>query len=88
LTDVGFCICIVVSTGKTYSVRDLCEVVFTELGMDYRKFVVQDDKFKRPEELNYLCGDSTKARKILNWEPEYDFETMIKEMVNYWKNKT
>jgi GDPmannose 4,6-dehydratase len=77
----------VVSTGKTYSVRDLCEVVFTELNMDYRKFVVQDDKFKRPEELNYLCGDSTKARKILNWEPEYTFESMIKEMVNYWKNK-
>jgi GDPmannose 4,6-dehydratase len=77
----------VVSTGKTYSVRDLCEVVFTELGMDYRKFVVQDDKFKRPEELNYLCGDSSKARKILGWEPEYTFEAMIKEMVQYWKNK-
>ena len=77
----------VVATGKTYSVRDLCEVVFTELGMDYRKYVVQDDKYKRPEELNYLCGDSTKVKNTLNWEPEYTFEIMIKEMVDYWKNK-
>lgn len=77
----------VVSTGKTYSVRDLCEIVFNELGMDYKKYVVQDEKFKRPEELNYLCGDSTKTRNILGWQPEYTFESMIKEMVYHWKQK-
>jgi GDPmannose 4,6-dehydratase len=75
----------VVATGKTQSVRDLCKVTFEHLGMDYRDFVVQDDKFKRPEELNYLCGDSEKARRVLGWEPTYTFETMIKEMVDYWK---
>jgi len=74
----------VVSTGKTYSVRNLCEVTFGYLGLDYKDYVVQDDKFKRPEELNYLCGDSTKARTTLNWQPEYTFEMMIKEMVDYW----
>jgi len=74
----------VVATGKTYSVRNLCEVTFKYLGLDYNDYVVQDDKFRRPEELNYLCGDSTKARTILKWQPEYTFQTMIEEMVDYW----
>lgn len=74
----------VVATGKTYSVRDLCKVTFDYLNLDYSKYIVQDDKFRRPEELNYLCGDSTKTRTVLGWEPEYTFETMIKEMVDYW----
>jgi len=77
----------VVATGKTYSVRDLCKVTFDYLNMDYNKYVVQDDKFRRPEELNYLCGDSTKTRTTLGWEPEYTFEAMIKEMVDYWNEK-
>jgi len=75
----------VVATGKTQSVRDLCKVTFEYLNLDYHDFVVQDDKFKRPEELNYLCGDSTKAKNVLGWEPTYTFESMIKEMVDYWK---
>jgi len=77
----------VVSTGKTYSVRDLCKLTFSYLNLDYEKFVVQDEKFKRPEELNYLCGDSTKARTKLGWNPDYTFEEMIKEMVDYWMEK-
>lgn len=77
----------VIATGKTYSVRDLCELVFKKLNMDYKKYIIQDDKFKRPEELNYLCGDSTKAKTVLGWEPSYSFETMIDEMVDYWLNK-
>lgn len=81
----------VVSTGKTYSVRNLCEVAFNYLNMDYTKYVVQDPKFCRPEELNYLCGDSSKVKKILDWNPSYTFEEMIKEMVDHWvseyKNK-
>ena len=77
----------VVSTGKTHSVRDLCKLTFSYLDMDYEKCVVQDDKFRRAEELNYLCGDSTKIRQTLGWEPEYDFEKMIKEMVVHWKDK-
>ena len=77
----------VVSTGKTYSVRNLCETTFKYLDLNYQDYVVQDDKFKRPEELNYLCGDSTKARTILKWQPEYTFESMIKEMVDYWMDR-
>jgi GDPmannose 4,6-dehydratase len=77
----------VIATGKTYSVRDLCRIVFDKLGMNYTDYIVQNDKFKRPEELNYLCGDASKAKKLLGWEPSYSFEEMIEEMVCYWKEQ-
>lgn len=74
----------VISTMETHSVRDLCEYVFTKLGMDYRKYVCQDEKFLRPEELKMLKGDSTNARTILGWKPEYTFETLLDDMVDSW----
>jgi GDPmannose 4,6-dehydratase len=74
----------VLSTGKTYSVRDLCQVVFDHLDLDYNDYVVQNPKYMRPEELKYLKGDCTKAKNILGWEPEYTFEMMMHEMVDYW----
>ena len=77
----------VVSTGKAHSVRDLCEVVFEYLDLDYRDYVVQNPKYMRPEELKYLCGDSTKARKVLGWKPEYDFKMMMEEMTEHWLNE-
>ena len=74
----------VVSTGETRSVRDMCEYVFSKLGLDYKQFVVQNDKFLRPEELPYLKGDSTKIRTELGWTPTYTFESMMDEMIEYW----
>tara|TARA_Y100000310_G_scaffold323733_1_gene384554 strand:- start:4597 stop:5565 length:969 start_codon:yes stop_codon:yes gene_type:complete len=74
----------VVATGRTHSVRDLCEHVFTRLDMDYQDYVVQNPKYMRPEELRYLKGDSSKIREVLGWEPEYTFETMMDEMVDHW----
>lgn len=71
----------VISTGVTHSIRDLCEVVFRKLGMNYHDYVVQNPRLMRPEELRYLCGDCTKAKKLLNWKPEYTFETLIDDMV-------
>lgn len=76
----------IVSTGQTHSVRDLCEIVFSKLGMDYKDYVVQNPKYMRPEELKYLKGDSSKAREILGWTPEYTFETMLEEMIQKWLN--
>ena len=55
----------VVSTGETRSIRQLCDIVFCKLGLDYRDYVVESPKHMRPEELGYLCGDSTKARTVL-----------------------
>lgn len=77
----------VVATGKTHSVRDLCKYVFGKLGMNYEDYVVQDEKFLRPEELKYLCGDSGKIRSTLGWEPKYNFETLMDDMVDYWVQK-
>tara|TARA_R100000234_G_scaffold83675_1_gene53050 strand:- start:5416 stop:6405 length:990 start_codon:yes stop_codon:yes gene_type:complete len=74
----------IVATGETNSVRDLCDYVFKKLGMDYKDWVIQNPKFMRPEELNYLKGDSTKIRKTLSWEPVYDFEDLIDEMIAHW----
>lgn len=74
----------VISTMKTYSVREMIEYVFTKLGLDYTQYVVQDQEFMRPEELKYLKGDSTKARKEFGWEPEYTFEMLMDEMIEHW----
>ena len=77
----------IVATGETHSVRQLCEVVFEKLGMNYQDYVVQNPKFMRPEELKYLKGDSSKAREILGWKPEYTFETMLEEMIEKWQKE-
>jgi GDPmannose 4,6-dehydratase len=77
----------VVATGHTRSVRELLELVFVNLDLNYEEYVRQDPKFFRPEELPYLKGDATKIKKILGWKPEIGFEDMISEMVEFWVKK-
>jgi len=74
----------IVSTMKTHSVREMCELVFNHLGLDYKDYVTQNPKFLRPEELPYLKGDSTKIRTELGWKPTYTFKGMMEEMVDHW----
>ena len=74
----------IVSTGTTRSVRDLCEITFNKLGLNYLDYVVTDKKYMRPEELKFLCGDSSEIRKVLNWIPKYTFDKMIDEMIEFW----
>jgi GDPmannose 4,6-dehydratase len=76
----------VISTMETHSVRDMTKYVFDQLGMDYKDYVTQNNIFIRPEELKYLKGDSTKARNTFKWSPEYTFESMLDEMIAYWKD--
>ena len=76
----------VVSTMVTHSVRDMVEYVFEKLDLDYTKYVTHHLKFTRPEELDYLKGDSTKIRTQLGWNSEYTFETMLDEMIEFWVN--
>jgi GDPmannose 4,6-dehydratase len=71
----------VLATGKTHSVRDLLEVAFAAVEMDWRDYVEIDPKLIRPAEVDYLRGDATKARKKLDWEPEVSFEELIRMMV-------
>ena len=73
----------VCSTGVSHSVKDLVEYTFSKLGLNWEDYVTLDPKFLRPEELEDLKGDSTKLR-TLGWEPDYTFETMIDEMIEYW----
>lgn len=77
----------IVATGQTHSVRQLCEIVFSKLDLDYKDYVVQNPKYMRPEELKYLKGDPSLAKKLLGWKPEYTFETMLDEMIESWQSK-
>jgi GDPmannose 4,6-dehydratase len=74
----------VVATGETRSVKEMVEYVFSKLGMNWEEHVQTDKKFERPEELNYLRGDPTKAKQLLDWKPKYTFESMMDEMIEYW----
>ena len=74
----------VVSTMETRSVREMCDVVFKHLDLDYRDYVVQNPKYLRPEELPYLKDDSTKIRTTLGWKPTYTFEELMHEMTDHW----
>ena len=65
----------------------MCEYVFSKLNLDYQKFVKQDNKFFRSEELNYLKGDYSETRSILGWKPTYSFEQMLDEMIDHWMKK-
>jgi GDPmannose 4,6-dehydratase len=77
----------VCATGVTYSIEYLCQYVFSKLGLDYKQYVVIDSEYSRPEETEYLKGDSTKLRQELGWEPEYTFESMIDEMIEHYLDK-
>jgi GDPmannose 4,6-dehydratase len=77
----------VISSMETRSIRQLCEIVFNKLGLDYTKYVVQNPKFIRPNELEYLRGDSTKIRTQLGWFPKISFDEMIDEMIENCKIK-
>ena len=71
----------VIATGETHSVRELCELAFGYVGLDYRDYVVVDPSLFRPAEVNLLVGDASKARRRLGWEPKVRFEELIKMMV-------
>ena len=77
----------IVSTGESRTVRELCDYVFTSLSLNYKDYVIQDQKYMRPEELDFLKGDSSEIRQELNWKPTYSFETMIDEMIRSWLKK-
>jgi len=72
----------VIATGHTHSVKELVETAFSYLDLDYRDFVKVDERFIRPAEVDLLIGDSSKARKILGWEPDVSFEELVKMMVD------
>ena len=76
----------IIATGDTRTVRDFCRYTFDKLGMNYEDYVTQNPKFMRPEELKFLKGDSTPIREELGWKPEYTFDSMLDEMIEFWMN--
>jgi GDPmannose 4,6-dehydratase len=71
----------VIATGETHSVRRLLEVAFSCVNLNWEDYVVQDQAFMRPAEVDLLVGDPTKAKTQLGWEPEVSFEGLIQMMV-------
>jgi GDPmannose 4,6-dehydratase len=72
----------VIGTGHTCSVRDLCRVAFSHVGLDHEKYVVQDPRFFRPAEVDLLVADPSKAEKRLGWTPKVSFEELVHMMVD------
>ena len=71
----------VVATGTTHSVQRLCEVAFQCVGLNWKNYTIQDEKFMRPAEVDLLVGDASKAHTDLGWMPEVSFEGLIEMMV-------
>jgi GDPmannose 4,6-dehydratase len=71
----------VCAMGESHSVRELCDLVFSTLDLNYKEYVTISPKYLRPMELDDLKGDCSKLKNQLGWEPEYTFESMIQEMV-------
>ncbi len=71
----------VIATGETHSVREFAQKVFAKLGLDYNKYVIVDQRYFRPTEVDVLLGDSAKAKKILGWQPKINFENLIDMMI-------
>jgi len=72
----------VIATGETHSIREMCEVAFSHAGLGYKDYVVSDERFFRPAEVDLLVGDSSKAGCQLGWEPQVSFTELIHMMVD------
>jgi GDPmannose 4,6-dehydratase len=72
----------VIGTGKTHSVRELCEHAFRYVGLDYQEFVIQDPVFYRPAEVDLLVSDPSKAFQQLSWRPQIGFAELVQMMVD------
>jgi GDPmannose 4,6-dehydratase len=72
----------VIATGVTHSVRQLVEVAFGHVGLDWTKYVRIDSAFLRPAEVDHLIGDASKAKRVLGWQPSVSFQQLVSMMVD------
>ena len=72
----------VIATGETHTVRELCQVAFARAALDWQDYVVVDDAFVRPAEVDLLIGDASKARHMLGWQPKTSFKDLVHMMVD------
>jgi GDPmannose 4,6-dehydratase len=71
----------VISTGETHSVQEFLERVFDQLKLDWHKYIEVDPRYLRPAEVDLLQGDSSKARRLLGWQPRVSFDGLVAMMV-------
>jgi GDPmannose 4,6-dehydratase len=72
----------VIGSGETHSVREFCDLAFAHVGLDYNDFVVQDQRFYRPAEVDLLVSDPSKAARTLGWRLDVGFKGLVEMMVN------
>ncbi len=72
----------VMATNETHSVREFVELAFERVGLDWKEYVKHDARYERPAEVDLLIGDASKAKKLLNWEPQVRFEELVRIMVD------
>jgi GDPmannose 4,6-dehydratase len=72
----------VIATGQTHTIRELLDVAFGHVGLDWHNYVGVDKKYFRPTEVDVLLGDASKAKRVLGWEPKIRFKELIEEMVD------
>jgi GDPmannose 4,6-dehydratase len=72
----------VIATGEQHSVQEFLELAFDRVSLDWRKYVEFDERYLRPAEVDLLIGDSSKARRLLQWEPKINFEKLVSMMVD------
>ncbi|HRJ79488.1 MAG: GDP-mannose 4,6-dehydratase [Planctomycetaceae bacterium] len=72
----------VLATGESHSVREFCELAFARVKLDWRRFVKLDKRYLRPAEVDHLCGDAAKARRVLGWKPRVTFRELVNLMVD------
>lgn len=73
----------VIATGETRSVKEFLETVFNKLNLDWKKHVEFDKRYLRPTEVPELCGDASKIKEDLGWEPEYTFDDLVQSMIDH-----
>ena len=71
----------VIATGESHSVKEFVEIAFTEVGLDWRDYVIVDKALYRPADVPCLCGDASKAKRVFGWAPEVTFKQLVSRMV-------
>jgi len=72
----------VIATGETHSIYEFLDEAFTYLDLDWKQYVIVDERYKRPAEVDVLWGDTTKAKTILKWKPRITFKELVRMMVD------